>query len=165
MRRRLLNKLRFWWRLVSSPTGNNENLRLKFCGFGNSYEFEHFQTLSRESCDIFFLQETKLKARAMKNCKYRLGFMNSLAVDCNGRSGSIVLLWKKEVNLSVLSYSKFHIDALIKDIESIEEWYLTGAYGHPNTNCRIETCNLIRSLHRMGEKAWLVFGDFNKILD
>lgn len=75
------------------------------------------------------------------------------------------LMWNEEINFSVLSYSKSHIDALIaNDDANKTEWYLTGVYGYPNTACRIETSNLIRFLCRLDEKSWLVFCDFNEIL-
>lgn len=100
----------------------------------------------------------------MDKCKYMLDFINYLAVDCDGRRGVIALLWKNNINLSVLSQFKFHIDALIKDDDiSKKEWYLTGVYGHPDTTCRYETWDLNQSLCRIEENACWVFGDFNQI--
>lgn len=76
----------------------------------------------------------------METCKFRLGFVNCLSVDCSGRSRGLALLWKENINLFVLSYSKSHIDSFIKDvIDHAKDWYLTGAYGHPNTAYRMET--------------------------
>lgn len=72
----------------------------------------------------------------MKSCKYHIGFFNCLLVDCDGRSGGVALLWKKDINLSVISFSKFHIDALIQDdADNSKDWYLKGVYGHPNIGC------------------------------
>lgn len=62
----------------------------------------------------------------------------------------------------MLNYSKFHIDVVIKD-DDISKKDLTEVYEHLDTACRFETWNLIRSLCRMEEKTWLVFGDFNEI--
>lgn len=83
--------------------------------------------IKKEVLDILFLQETKLRARAMESCKYCLGFVNCISIDCVGRSGGIALLWKEDINLSVISLSKFHIYALISDsTRSSNEWYFTG---------------------------------------
>ena len=41
----------------------------------------------------------------------------------------MALLWKEDVDLYVQSYSPHHIDALIKDENSI--WRFTGFYGWP----------------------------------
>lgn len=43
-------------------------------------------------------------------------------------------------------------------------WFVTGVYGHLDTNCRRETWEVIRSCARREGVAWLVFGDFNEVL-
>lgn len=76
----------------------------------------------------------------MERCKFSLGFKNCLSVNCIGRGGGLALLWKKEVNLSVLSYLKSHIDAQILDDDvPNKQWFLTGIYGNPDATKRWET--------------------------
>ena len=45
------------------------------------------------------------------------------------RRGGLALLWKEDVDLYVQTYSPHHIDALIKDENSI--WRFIGFYGWP----------------------------------
>lgn len=94
-----------------------------------------------------FLQKTKLSAKVMIEKKYHLGFSNYIALDCEGRSGGITLLWKEEVKVSVLSYSKQHIDALIIDCANNTEWHITGVYGHPDSAHRLAIWNLIITIN------------------
>lgn len=43
--------------------------------------------------------------------------LNGIIVSCRGRSG-LALLWKRGNDLSVISYSKFHIVAVIDEGKS-----------------------------------------------
>lgn len=49
----------------------------------------------------------------MERIKNRIGFANGLIVPSVGKSGGIALLWAREINLEVKSYTRFHIDAVI----------------------------------------------------
>lgn len=51
-----------------------------------------------------FLLETKLEAQFKELKKFSLGLDNCLGVDSVRRSGGIVLLWKKESNLTILNF-------------------------------------------------------------
>lgn len=42
-------------------------------------------------------------------------FENCFIVDAEDRRGGLVLLWKSEVKLEILSFNKYHIDAIIGD--------------------------------------------------
>ncbi|XP_022841874.1 uncharacterized protein LOC111365549 [Olea europaea var. sylvestris] len=118
--------------------------------------------IRKEDPDVLFLQETKLNAANMELCRIKLKFYGCLNVQAVGRSGGIALLWKSNVNLSILGYSTKHIDAKIES--PLHCWFLTGIYGHPETTKRMETWNLLKRLKRNSSEAWLVFGDFNEIL-
>lgn len=84
-----------------------------------------------------FLQETKLKVADMEKCRVRLRYENCLALDAIVRSGGLTLLWKKEVDLSILSYSISHIDT--KVVHDLKQWCLTSIYGQPKVVRRVET--------------------------
>ncbi|KAL9678842.1 hypothetical protein QQ045_016693 [Rhodiola kirilowii] len=45
-----------------------------------------------------------------------------------------------------------------------DSFRLTLFYGHPVTHRRAESWELIRTLNRMMDKPWLIFGDFNEVL-
>lgn len=76
----------------------------------------------------------------MKKCKFRLGYANCLVVDCVGSNGGLAMLRKKDLNISLLNYSKSHIDAMmIDDTNSKKKWFLMGIYGHLDSTKRSDT--------------------------
>ena len=62
---------------------------------------------------------------------FNIGFHNAFAVDCVGRSGGLLLLWKKEWDVMVRSFSRGHIDAEVVSPDDAR-WRFTGFYGNPN---------------------------------
>ena len=87
---------------------------------------------------VVFLIETKAKIRQMERIKCRLGLANGLIVPCVGRKGGLALLWAREVDLEIKSYSQNHVDAIINDVEKSFKWRLTSFYGHLETHRRYE---------------------------
>jgi hypothetical protein len=51
--------------------------------------------------EVVFLCETKQKARYMDIIKWSLGFSHGVTVDCQGKSGGMVLWWRNGVDVSV----------------------------------------------------------------
>jgi hypothetical protein len=82
--------------------------------------------------------------------------------DCEGKSGGLVMFWKKEVNVKLCNFSKFHIDVQIE--EDGFKWRFTGIYGEPATEKRDITWRLMRILSKQNKLPWLCMGDFNEIL-
>ncbi|XP_042983207.1 uncharacterized protein LOC122312617 [Carya illinoinensis] len=120
--------------------------------------------VQREALDVLFLQETRLKAHEFEVCKFKLGFVNCLVVDCVGRKGGPAMLWGRELSLSISSYSQCHIDAYVEDFSVHGVWYRAGVYGFPEVGQRHRTWDMLRLLSRHRGEAWIVFGDFNEIL-
>ena len=88
---------------------------------------------------IVFLMETKVGVRRMTKVKEMIGFSNGLIVPSKGKSGGIVLLWTREIDVEIKSFSRFHIDAIVTDQFLDLKWRLTGFYGNPDTNLRRES--------------------------
>lgn len=78
-----------------------------------------------------------------------------------GRSGGLALLRKAEVNVSILSYFNFHIDAMVENTPSFR---LTLFYGNPRVDRRMKSWDLLRTLNKRSDGPWMVFNDFNEIL-
>ena len=114
--------------------------------------------------DVIFLSETKKKIAGMKKVKLKLGFVNGLYVQRQGKGGGLTVFWKMEVNLEINSYSKFHIDAIVTEEGSGFSWRLTGFYGHLETHRRRESWRFLNTLNNQFRLPWLCFGDFNEIL-
>ncbi|KAJ1266324.1 hypothetical protein BS78_08G142100 [Paspalum vaginatum] len=117
----------------------------------------------RESPDILFLSETKMDWKRIEMFRWILSMPNLLVKECKGLSGGLALFWRKEIDLTVTSISKYHIDALIKE-EGKGEWRFTGIYGEPKAEDKEKTWRLMRILKNRWKKPWLCAGDFNEIL-
>ena len=77
---------------------------------------------------IVFLLETKIKKKAMEKVMEKIKFVNGLIVPRNGRGGGLAMLWKREVDLEIMGYSKSFIDAIITEQSSGFKWRITGFY-------------------------------------
>lgn len=84
-----------------------------------------------------------------------------MSVDSEGRSGGIIVMWKCEVEIHVVKYSKHHFHPSM-DSRNNKKW-ITGIKGQPETHKRMETWNLIKSSTSDDDRPWLMFGDFNEI--
>ena len=54
----------------------------------------------------------------MERIKNKISFANSLIVPSSGRSGGLALLWSREVDLKIKSYTKNHIDAVVIETDN-----------------------------------------------
>ncbi|KAL6194442.1 hypothetical protein ACLB2K_035526 [Fragaria x ananassa] len=62
------------------------------------------------------------------------------------RAGGICLLWKEDVEVSLLSFSKNHIDVWVGGVNSASRWRFTGLYGFSKAEDRHKTWALLREL-------------------
>jgi hypothetical protein len=81
----------------------------------------------------------------------------------NGRSGGILLLWKKEIKIKMIFSAPKYID--VKVSESVDKiWRLNGFYGEPRWEDRHLAWDKIHELHNSFDLPWVIIGDFNEIL-
>ena len=73
-------------------------------------------------------------------------------------------IWEKGKDITIMSYSQFHIDVCIKRDNSEAEWRLTGFYRNPETNRRGESWRLLKEIGSRNNLPWLCMRDFNEIL-
>ena len=69
----------------------------------------------------------------------RWKFDECFSVDCVGRGGGLVLLWRNDMIVEVLSYSRFHIDVQVCEHNGDKPWRFIGFYGKPYTSKRQES--------------------------
>ena len=74
----------------------------------------------------------------------------------------MVLLWRGDVQLRVVSSSLNHVDTIVNEGRD-NTWRFTGFYGAPETSNRHITWNLLRNLNAQYDFPWLCAGDFNEI--
>lgn len=72
------------------------------------------------------------------------------------------MFWNNPLDLSIMSYSKGHIDTTIKSDKGW--WRFTGFYGNPVTGLRVESWTLLERLSSMSKLPWVIGGDFNEIM-
>jgi hypothetical protein len=65
--------------------------------------------------------------------------------------------------MKVLSWSRYHIDAEIKEWDGLS-WRFTGIYGESRSEEKDKTWRLLRLLNHRSNLPWLCCGDFNEIL-
>ena len=109
---------------------------------------------------IVFLSETKVKKKAME----KINFVNELIVPRKGRGRGLALLWKREIDLEIMGYSRSFIDAIIIEQDLGFRWRITCLYGNPKTHRRKESWEEHGALSRKFNLLWLCYCDFNEIL-
>ena len=100
----------------------------------------------------------------MERIQNRIGFANGLFVSSYGRSGGLALIWTRETDLEIKSFSNHHIDAVVTEANSNYKWRITGFYGHPQAHLRQFSWDLFAYLKNQYQLPWICFGDFNEIL-
>lgn len=122
----------------------------------------------KEKPHIVFLMETRLKSSEMVPLRHKWGFNCGLSVDCRGigreRAGGVSLLWRDNMDITIMSYSANHIHGQCVDEEENEKWDITGIYGHPEENNKRKTWQLLEKLTSQVGRKWMCMGDFNDVL-
>ena len=67
--------------------------------------------------DVCFLSETHLGKEKAENLKRRLGCDHLFINESDGRSGGLLMLWRKEFVIHCQSVSQYFIDVVIKGVE------------------------------------------------
>ncbi|XP_073152378.1 uncharacterized protein [Henckelia pumila] len=118
----------------------------------------------KKNPSLVFIYETKIREHHSKNWKHILGFNGCFTVDCQGKRGGLILMWKYPLNVIVKSFSMRHIDCYVEEGEN--KWRFTGFYGNPDSSSRQASWTLLRRLCNMDNMQglpWLVGGDFNEV--
>ena len=80
--------------------------------------------------DILFLSETHLNRARAENLRRRLCFDHMIVAESDGRSGGLLLLWKKDVKISLRFKGRNFIDVNVEHgLDYV--WRFTGLYGEP----------------------------------
>jgi len=67
----------------------------------------------REAPDVLFLSETKNNSKWMERFRWYLHMPNLFVKDSVGSRGGLALFWRKGIDLTVQSMSRYHIDAIL----------------------------------------------------
>ncbi|KAA3457985.1 reverse transcriptase [Gossypium australe] len=108
--------------------------------------------------------ETKLNQKCMEKVRRSCGFNSGIDIEAEGSRGGLCLTWKSDIVVTLRSFSKWHIDVIVREGSIQQEWRFTGFYGSPYLKDRRFAWNLLRRLSQGCNHPWLVVGDFNEIL-
>lgn len=65
---------------------------------------------------LVFLMETRSNNLRMEFVKRMINLEHCFTIQSYGLSGGLALLWSSDVDLTILSYSKWHINAWLQGI-------------------------------------------------
>ncbi|KAL0434327.1 UNVERIFIED_CONTAM: hypothetical protein Slati_2767000 [Sesamum latifolium] len=103
-------------------------------GLGNPSTVKGLRDLLRETNpNLVFLAETKCSSSQVETLKINLNFFGCF-VEPKGKSGGLVLMWQKPVEVQLQSFSCYHINALVRQNESDGWWHFMGIYGESDTS-------------------------------
>ncbi|KAA3474235.1 reverse transcriptase [Gossypium australe] len=93
--------------------------------------------------------ETKLDSKRMEKVRRSCGFLNGVEVAAEGSRGGLCLAWKADIDVTLRSFSNWHLDVLVKE-EGNQGNGDSRDWGIPRDNKRMELfretlegCNLM----------------------
>jgi hypothetical protein len=100
----------------------------------------------------------------MEGIRVKLGYNGMFVVEPVGQSGGLALFWRDNQDLEIQNFTRRHINAIVKEMDTEVSWKLTCFYGHPVAAKRHESWALLEHLQNFRPQPWVCIGDFNEIL-
>ncbi|KAL3622061.1 hypothetical protein CASFOL_034257 [Castilleja foliolosa] len=120
--------------------------------------------ISDSKADIVFISEVKTTLSPLiSNSLSKLSLTDFCFCPPNGTSGGLILAWKNHINLKVITNNRYFIHASISSDNT--NWLFTAVYVPCNYQKKLSFWQEISSLAPLPGVPWLMFGDFNDILD
>ncbi|MCI32774.1 endonuclease/exonuclease/phosphatase family protein, partial [Trifolium medium] len=99
----------------------------------------------------------------MERIRVLLKYDSCLAIDVEGRSGGLAVMWNDKLKCKIVNYSRNFINMEVEDSEK-GTWRLTCYYGLPERGRRRMAWDMLRDLRNMSTLPWCIIGDFNDLL-
>ncbi|XP_075636753.1 uncharacterized protein LOC142608992 [Castanea sativa] len=133
-------------------------------GLGNQLAVQELADVVQAKAPVvMFLAKTLADEAKLVYVKDRIHFDKKFFVQRINKGGGLVIYWKNDLLIDVVSSSLNHIDVIInKDIEA--SWHFTGFFSEPETHKRHESWDLLHNLYHQNSLPWMCAGDFNEIL-
>ncbi|PPR84063.1 hypothetical protein GOBAR_AA36648 [Gossypium barbadense] len=126
---------------------------------------EHVKAITLRNGKVLVEPEKKLQQESNRENNERVQVeVTELAVNLEGQSGGLALMWRDGINVSILSFSKHHIDSMVK-LENNKNIRVTRFYGHANPNLRSSSWDILRRVGDSVREDGCVGGEFNAILN
>ena len=139
-------------------------LGLNCQGLGNALTvLALLDTQKRHNPEVMFLSVTHLDDYPAECLRRRLKMDLKIVSPSEGRSGGVILFWRKDIVIQQKFSHPKYID--VRVIEGPDKiWRLTGIYGEPRWEDKHKTWDKLRELHGVSNLPWAIIGDFNEIL-
>lgn len=85
-----------------------------------------------------FIAKTWADEARLKDIHQKIEFENLFFVERDNKGGGLALYWRNYLDLSIDTFSKNHIDAIINKGKE-DSWRFTRFYGEPVTHKRFES--------------------------
>ena len=137
---------------------------LNFRGLGMAATIKEIRDFVRvNAASILCVVETQVHKTRVEGLANTLGYDSAFAVSSSGRSGGLGIFWKNDINIEILPYSQYHIDAVVS-APAMEKWRLTCVYGEAQVRERHKTWDMLKYIKSSLDLPWLCIGDFNEVL-
>lgn len=74
------------------------------------------------------------------------------------------MAWKNDIEITLKSFSKRHIDVFVEDAEINGKWRFMGFYGTPYARYRENSWAVLKNLNQEEDTHWFVCREFNEIM-
>ena len=139
-------------------------LSLNCQGLGNTPTVRSLLNVQRRyDPEVLFLSETHLDDYPADCLRRRLKMDFKIVNPSVGRSGGVILFWKREITIQQLYSAPKYIDVRVVESDG-KIWRLTGIYGESRWEDKYKTWDKLRELKNNHDLPWVIFGDFNEIL-
>lgn len=115
---------------------------------------------------MLFILETKISSRRIERLKVAFDFPSCFAVEPVSTAGGLAMFWSDFVNVSLVSWSKGHIDVSFSwSINQIPIFcYFTTFNGNQDVHLRPKSWKLLSRIGFARTEPWICCGDFIEIL-
>lgn len=111
-----------------------------------------------------FLSETK-GGVGVDRVARKLGFEKWEGVEANGRSGSLIWLWKEEIEIKIEWKLENVICSTIKDYNQKDLWRLYATYGSTRYGDKLSFWGELTAWVEDEKLPWMMLGDLNEITE
>lgn len=133
-------------------------------GLGNLRIGKELEVVVRaKDPSVVFIVEIWANEIRLKEVQWNLDFENIFFVERKNRGGGLALYWRNSIDLSIDTFSKNHIDAIINKGKE-DAWRFTSFFGEPVTHKSYESWNKLCQLNNKFNLPWICAGDFNEIV-
>ena len=95
-------------------------LSLNCHGLGNPQTVNELHDLVKQKGpNVVFLMETRLSVRSLEWLRVRFRMQGCMGVERSGQGGGLALFWDSSVKVHVQSYSDYHINAEVIQIDGL----------------------------------------------